>query len=69
MERGDIGMLAAQPRASRLESRADGRVDGDVVSRFATCCRALGIAVYDRQRPADLAAARSGFTGAGPYRP
>ncbi|MGO9152767.1 type VII secretion AAA-ATPase EccA [Mycobacterium sp.] len=57
MERGDIGMLAAQPRASRV----DGRVDGDVVSRFATCCRALGIVVYDRQRPADLAAARSGF--------
>ena len=50
-------MLAAHPRASR----EDGRVDGDVVSRFATCCRALGIVVYDRQRPADLAAARSGF--------
>ena len=58
MERGDTGMLAAQP----VNSRVDGRVDGDVVSRFATCCRALGIAVYDRQRPADLAAARSGFT-------
>jgi hypothetical protein len=37
------------------------RVDRDVVSRFATCCRALGLAVHDRQRPADLAAARSGF--------
>jgi type VII secretion ATPase EccA len=61
VEGGDIGMLAAQPRASRAESRADARVDGDVVSRFATCCRALGIVVYDRQRPADLAAARSGF--------
>ncbi|OBG29249.1 type VII secretion AAA-ATPase EccA [Mycobacterium sp. 852002-51057_SCH5723018] len=58
MERGDTGVLAAQP----LNSRADGRVDDDVVSRFATCCRALGIVVYDRQRPADLAAARSGFT-------
>ncbi|OBK21037.1 type VII secretion AAA-ATPase EccA [Mycobacterium asiaticum] len=58
MERGDIGMLAAHPRASRT----DGRVDSDVVSRFATCCRALGIAVYDRQRPADLDAARSGFS-------
>jgi type VII secretion ATPase EccA len=57
VERGDTGMLTAQPR----ESRVDGRVDGDVVSRFATCCRALGIVVYDRQRPADLAAARSGF--------
>jgi type VII secretion ATPase EccA len=50
-------MLAAQP----VNSRVDGRVDGDVVSRFATCCRALGIAIYERQRPADLAAARSGF--------
>ena len=51
-------MLAARPLASRV----DGRVDEDVVSRFATCCRALGVVVYDRQRPADLAAARSGFT-------
>ncbi|OBF54474.1 type VII secretion AAA-ATPase EccA [Mycobacterium sp. 852002-50816_SCH5313054-b] len=58
MEGGDSGVLAAQP----VNSRSDGRVDGDVVSRFATCCRALGVAVYDRQRPADLAAARSGFT-------
>ena len=54
MERGDTGMLTAQHVISR--------VDSDVVSRFATCCRALGIVVYDRQRPADLAAARSGFT-------
>jgi type VII secretion ATPase EccA len=38
------------------------RVDRDVVSRFATCCRALGLSVHDRQRPADLAAARTGFT-------
>jgi type VII secretion ATPase EccA len=58
VERGDTGMLAARP----VNSRSDGRVDGDIVSRFATCCRALGIAVYQRQRPADLAAARSGFT-------
>ncbi|MDT5260002.1 MAG: hypothetical protein QOD10_5082, partial [Mycobacterium sp.] len=58
MERGDTGVLAAQP----VNSRLDGRVDGDIVSRFATCCRALGIAVYERQRPADLAAAHSGFT-------
>ncbi len=58
VERSDVGMLAAQPVASRV----DGRVDSDVVSRFATCCRALGIAVYERQRPADLTAARSGFT-------
>lgn len=54
MERGDTGVLAAQPGHSR--------VDNDVVSRFATCCRALGIAIYQRQRPADLPAARSGFT-------
>ena len=58
MELGDTGVLAAQP----VDSRADARVDGDVVSRFATCCRALGVSVYQRQRPADLAAARSGFT-------
>ncbi|WPS76258.1 type VII secretion system ESX-3 AAA family ATPase EccA3 [Mycobacterium avium] len=57
MEHGDTGMLTAQP----ANSRVDTRVDGDVVSRFATCCRALGIVVYQRQRPADLAAARSGF--------
>ena len=58
MERGDTGVLAAQP----VNSRVDVRVDGDVVSRFATCCRALGIAVYQRRRPADLTAARSGFS-------
>jgi type VII secretion ATPase EccA len=58
VDRGDTGMLAAQP----VNSRSDGRVDGDIVSRFATCCRALGIVVYERKRPADLAAARSGFT-------
>lgn len=38
------------------------RVDHDVVSRFATCCRALGLSVHDRRRPPDQAAARSGFT-------
>ncbi len=58
VELGDTGVLAAQP----VNSRAEARVDGDVVSRFATCCRALGLSVYQRQRPADLAAARSGFT-------
>jgi len=57
VEHGDTGMLTVQP----ANSRVDTRVDGDVVSRFATCCRALGIVVYQRQRPADLAAARSGF--------
>lgn len=58
MEPSDTGILTAQPAVSR----PDARVDGDIVSRFATCCRALGIAVYERQRPADLTAARSGFT-------
>ncbi|BBX64713.1 type VII secretion AAA-ATPase EccA [Mycobacterium saskatchewanense] len=57
MQRGDIGMLASAPAAAR----GDARVDDDIVSRFATCCRALGIEVYQRRRPADLAAARSGF--------
>lgn len=51
-------MLAAQPANSGL----NGKVDGDIVSRFATCCRALGISIYERKRPADLQAARSGFT-------
>ena len=32
-----------------------------MLSRFATCCRSLGLTVHDRRRPADLAAARSGF--------
>jgi type VII secretion ATPase EccA len=54
VEIGDSGMLATRPVAPR--------VDDDVISRFATCCRALGLTVYDRRRPADLAAARSGFT-------
>ncbi|SPM39058.1 ATPase AAA, partial [Mycobacterium numidiamassiliense] len=58
VERGDIGMLAAQP----TNSGVNGKVDGDTVTRFATSCRALGIAIYERKRPADLAAARSGFT-------
>jgi len=52
-----MGILASKP----VNSRLDGRVDGDIVSRFATCCRALGISIYERQRPADLTAARSGF--------
>ncbi|OBG89008.1 type VII secretion AAA-ATPase EccA [Mycobacterium sp. NS-7484] len=34
-----------------------------MISRFATCCRALGLTVNDRQRPADFAAARGGFAG------
>ena len=31
------------------------------VSRFATCCRALGLSVHDRQRPADLVRRPLGF--------
>ncbi len=54
MKIGDTGILAAGPAAPRADS--------ETVSRFATCCRALGITVYDRHRPADLLAARSGFT-------
>jgi type VII secretion ATPase EccA len=37
------------------------RVDRDVLSRFATACRALGLTVHDRKRPVDPPAARSGF--------
>jgi type VII secretion ATPase EccA len=54
VDSADTGTLVTRP--------ATARVDDDVISRFATCCRALGIKVYDRRRPADLAAARSGFT-------
>jgi len=57
VEHGDTGVLAAQP----VNPQVSAKVDGDIVSRFATCCRALGLTVYDRQRPADLAAARLGF--------
>ncbi|HEU0192163.1 MAG TPA: type VII secretion AAA-ATPase EccA [Mycobacterium sp.] len=53
MNNGDAAVLAANTAATR--------VDDETVSRFATCCRALGLAVYQRQRPADLAAARTGF--------
>ncbi|CAA0104143.1 ESX-3 secretion system protein EccA3 [Mycolicibacterium vanbaalenii] len=52
MEMGSDTLATAAPR-----------VDPDVLSRFATCCRALGLSVHDRQRPADLGAARSGFDG------
>jgi type VII secretion ATPase EccA len=41
---------------------APARVDDDIVSRFAACCKALGLVVDDRRRPADLTAARAGFT-------
>ncbi|UXA18435.1 type VII secretion AAA-ATPase EccA [Mycobacterium sp. SMC-4] len=50
-------------RSDTLAPRAPAaaRVDPDIVSRFATCCRTLGLSVYDRRRPADLTAARTGF--------
>ena len=54
MEIADTGSVATRPTTVR--------VDDDVTSRFATCCRALGLTIYDRRRPADLAAAQSGFT-------
>jgi type VII secretion ATPase EccA len=44
-----------------IDFAATSRVDHAVASRFASCCRALGLSVHDRRRPADLAAARSGF--------
>ncbi|ORW19757.1 type VII secretion AAA-ATPase EccA [Mycolicibacter nonchromogenicus] len=50
MKNGDAALLTPQPR-----------VDEETISRFATCCRALGIEVYQRKRPADLTAARAGF--------
>ncbi|MGB3893334.1 MAG: type VII secretion AAA-ATPase EccA, partial [Mycolicibacter sinensis] len=50
MTNGDAALLTPQPR-----------VDEETLSRFATCCRALGIPVHQRQRPADLTAARAGF--------
>ncbi|GJF14293.1 ESX-3 secretion system protein EccA3 [Mycolicibacterium cyprinidarum] len=51
-------------RSGTLAAPAIGapRVDPDVISRFATCCRTLGLSVHDRQRPADLTEARSGFS-------
>ena len=54
----DIG---SDTLAVQAGTRPPGRVDSDVVSRFATCARALGLPVYDRRRPPDLVAARSGF--------
>src|SRR5574337_166037 len=53
----DTALLAKQPPVTS----AVNRVDDETVSRFATCCRALGITVYQRRRPADLASARTGF--------
>ncbi|MFW0148570.1 type VII secretion AAA-ATPase EccA [Mycobacterium sp. smrl_JER01] len=53
--------IAGAGAPTRVDAGSALRVDPDVVSRFATCCRALGLSVHDRRRPADLAAARSGF--------
>lgn len=44
-----------------LPARSTARIDDDIVSRFAACSKALGLAVDDRRRPADLAGARTGF--------
>ena len=58
VERGDTACW-------RLSQSILGQTAGSTVMSSAgsrTCCRALGIAIYERQRPADLAAARSGFT-------
>ncbi|BBY27621.1 type VII secretion AAA-ATPase EccA [Mycolicibacterium sediminis] len=43
------------------DTLAGARVDREVLSRFSTCCRTLGLTVHDRRRPADLEAARTGF--------
>ena len=43
------------------DTLAGARVDREVLSRFATGCRALGLTVHERRRPADIAAARTGF--------
>ena len=51
--------IGSETIRDRTASR--GPVDGEIVSRFATCCKALGLTVYDRRRPADADAARSGF--------
>lgn len=47
--------MLADPPAARP------RLDRDLVSRFATCCRALGLPVNGRRRPPDLTVARAGF--------
>ncbi|WP_099250583.1 type VII secretion AAA-ATPase EccA [Mycobacterium sp. shizuoka-1] len=44
-----------------VTSRRPVRLDADLVSRFATACKALGLPVYDRRRPADAVAARRAF--------
>src|SRR5688572_4825533 len=43
------------------DTLAGARVDREVLSRFATSCRALGLTIHERRRPADVAAARTGF--------
>lgn len=58
--------MSTRERVDQLERPAVAavtpqRIDPELESRFATCCRALGISVNDRRRPADLPAARYGF--------
>jgi hypothetical protein len=48
-------------QTSRLDAGSE-RIDREVVTRFAAGALALGLTVDDRRRPADLAAARDGFT-------
>lgn len=43
------------------DTLAGARIDREVLSRFATGCLALGLTVHERRRPADIAAARTGF--------
>lgn len=57
----EMTMGTAENGSDILTVHTATRVDDDVVSRFATCAKALGLKVYERQRPADLTAARSGF--------
>ncbi|MDH6243305.1 type VII secretion AAA-ATPase EccA [Mycobacterium sp. OTB74] len=61
-----IGTVAVQGN-SRVSAESErvqsaGRVDRDVLTRFSASCLALGLTVHDRRRPADLSAARDGFT-------
>lgn len=54
-------MRTAENGSDILAAFSAARVDDEVVTRFATCCKALGLVVHDRRRPADLSSARSGF--------
>ncbi|NGX07717.1 type VII secretion AAA-ATPase EccA [Mycobacteroides franklinii] len=58
----DIRERVGQREWVAAGSASSTRIDPELESRFATCCRALGLSVNDRRRPADLPAARYGFT-------